>query len=56
MKKIQVVSWVNHRAYFTGTEDECIEWLVNYGLGSSQFELMQYDSTRIVSDDICETY
>lgn len=53
--KFQVVSWVNHKSFFTGTDEECQQWLSDYGLGISQFDVLPFDSKREIGD-ISETY
>lgn len=53
--KFQVVSAITHKAYFTGTSDECQKWLSDYGLGASQFMVLPFDPSREIGD-IGETY
>lgn len=53
--KLQVVSSVNHKAYFTGSAEECQQWLADYGLGATQFDVLPFDPTR-EQGDISETY
>lgn len=51
----QVVSIGTRNAYFTGTHEECQQWIADYGLGGSQFDIFPYDPTREIGD-ISETY
>jgi hypothetical protein len=53
--KMQVVSIGTRKAYFTGTGEECQQWIADYGLGGSQFDMLPYDPTREMGD-IMETY
>lgn len=53
--KFQVVSSITHKAYFTGTGEECQDWIANYGLGASQFTVLHFDSKREIGD-IIDTY
>ena len=53
--KFQVVSDITNNCYFTGTNDECQEWIENYGLGNTQFEILPFDGCREYGD-LGETY
>lgn len=53
--KFQVVSIATYKAFFTGSFDECTEWINDYGLGNSQFQILPYFSGREYGD-ITETY
>lgn len=53
--KFQVVSTMTRKCYFTGTSDECAQWIADYGLGNSQFEVLPFDGEREYGD-IIDTY
>lgn len=53
--KFQVVNTITHKALFTGTGDECQNWIADYGLGNSQFTVLPFDGEREYMD-IIDTY
>lgn len=49
MKK-QVVSFLTHLAYFTGTQEECEQWIKDYVPTAFEFVVLEYNSGRKLGD------